>query len=59
MNDRTSRAAALSTRVLVGTIPRAGDTDIVLTGFPRLIRTRAAAYTFLPSLLGLRWLAAM
>ena len=39
------------------TMPRAGDTDTVLTGFPRFIRTRAGAYTFLPSLPGLRWLA--
>jgi Dyp-type peroxidase family len=39
-------------------IPRVGQPDIVLTGFPRFIRTRASAYTFLPSLPGLRWLAA-
>jgi deferrochelatase/peroxidase EfeB len=39
-------------------IPRADDSDIVLTGFPRFIRTRAAAYTFMPSIPGLRWLAA-
>ena len=39
-------------------IPREGQPDIVLTGFPRFIRTRASAYTFLPSLPGLRWLAA-
>ena len=38
-------------------IPREGQPDIVLTGFPRFIRTRASAYTFLPSLPGLRWLA--
>jgi hypothetical protein len=38
-------------------IPRKGQPDIVLTGFPRFIRTRASAYTFLPSLSGLRWLA--
>jgi Dyp-type peroxidase family len=38
-------------------IPRVGRPDIVLTGFPRFIRTRASAYTFLPSLPGLRWLA--
>lgn len=40
-------------------IPRDDGDDIVLTGFPRFIRTRAAAYTFLPSLTGLRWLAAL
>ena len=40
-------------------IPRPHDDDIVLTDFPRFIRTRAAAYTFIPSLPGLRWLAAL
>lgn len=39
-------------------IPRHDADDIVLTGFPRFIRTRAGAYTFLPSLPGLRWLGA-
>ena len=40
-------------------IPRPDGDDIVLTDFPRFIRTRAAAYTFIPSLPGLRWLAAL
>lgn len=40
-------------------IPCDDRDDIVLTGFPRFIRTRASAYTFLPSMTGLRWLGAL
>ena len=38
-------------------IPMRDEPDLVVTDFPRLVRTRAAAYTFLPSLPGLRFLA--
>ncbi|HSP28982.1 MAG TPA: hypothetical protein VLN74_10580, partial [Ilumatobacteraceae bacterium] len=47
--------AALTSKFV---IPRPEGDDIVLTDVPRFIRTRAAAYTFIPSLPGLRWLAA-
>lgn len=41
------------------TIPIPGEDPIVLTGFPRFVRTRASAYTFLPSLPGLRSLSVL
>lgn len=49
---------ANDTRTSSFTIPMADRDDVEIRGFPRLIRTRASAYTFLPSLTGLRWLAA-
>ena len=39
-------------------IPRAGERPIVVTGFPQFVRTRGAAYGFLPSITGIRHLAA-
>ncbi len=39
------------------TIPMPDGPDLVLSGFPRFVRTRASTYTFLPSIPGLRWLA--
>lgn len=40
-------------------IPVAGGKPVVLRGFPRLVRTRGAAYCLLPSLTGLRYLASL
>ncbi len=39
-------------------IPRAGERPIVVTGFPQFVTTRGAAYGFLPSITGIRHLAA-
>ncbi|MEO5742002.1 MAG: peroxidase [Vicinamibacterales bacterium] len=39
-------------------IPRSGERPIVVTGFPQFVRTRGAAYGFLPSITGIRHLAA-
>ncbi|MDQ1568040.1 MAG: hypothetical protein QOF96_2920 [Actinomycetota bacterium] len=40
-------------------IPVEGADPIVLSGFPRFVTTRGGAYTFLPSLTALRWIAAL
>ena len=40
-------------------IPVKGGKPIVVTGFSRLVRTRAAAYGFLPSLSALQYIAAL
>ena len=41
------------------TIPREGQPPIVVTGLPQLVRTRGAAYGFLPSLTALQYLASL
>ncbi len=38
-------------------VPREGATPVVITNFPRLVTTRGSAYTFLPSLTGLRFIS--
>jgi deferrochelatase/peroxidase EfeB len=38
-------------------IPRDNATPIVISDFPRLVTTRGSAYTFLPSITGLRFIA--
>ena len=38
-------------------IPRENSTPVVISNFPRLVTTRGSAYTFLPSLSGLRFIA--
>ncbi|MEO6981903.1 MAG: hypothetical protein ABI072_02165 [Edaphobacter sp.] len=38
-------------------IPRDNSTPIVISSFPRLVTTRGSAYTFLPSISGLRFIA--
>lgn len=40
-------------------IPRENAPPIVISNFPRLVTTRGSAYTFLPSLTGLRFIAAL
>jgi deferrochelatase/peroxidase EfeB len=40
------------------TWPRAGADPLVLRGLPRWVTTRGGAYTFLPSIPALRWMAA-
>jgi hypothetical protein len=40
-------------------IPRAGQPPIVVTGFPQFVRTRGGAYCFLPSITGIKHLAAV
>jgi len=40
-------------------IPRAGEPPIVVTGFPQFVKTRGAAYGFLPSITAIRHLAAV
>jgi hypothetical protein len=37
-------------------IPREGSTPVVISKFPRLVTTRGSAYTFLPSITGLRFI---
>jgi Dyp-type peroxidase family len=39
------------------TIPRDGTTPIVVSGLPQLVRTRGAAYGFLPSVTALQYIA--
>lgn len=38
-------------------IPRENSTPLVISHFPRLVTTRGSAYTFLPSITGLRFIA--
>jgi deferrochelatase/peroxidase EfeB len=38
-------------------IPRENSTPVVISQFPRLVTTRGSAYTFLPSIPGLRFIA--
>ena len=38
-------------------IPRENATPLVISNFPRLVTTRGSAYTFLPSITGLRFIA--
>jgi deferrochelatase/peroxidase EfeB len=38
-------------------IPRDNSTSLVIPNFPRLVTTRGSAYTFLPSITGLRFIA--
>jgi hypothetical protein len=40
------------------TWPRQGADPLVLRGFKRFVVTRGGAYTFLPSLPAMRWIAA-
>jgi len=40
-------------------IPRAGAPPLRVTGFSRFTTTKAAAYCFLPSITGLKWIAAI
>lgn len=58
MNDPVLGANDVASSRFVIPMP-GGEDDIVLSGFPRFVQTRASAYTFLPSLPGLRWLAAI
>jgi deferrochelatase/peroxidase EfeB len=39
--------------------PRAGEEPVELRGFPRFVSTKGGAYTFLPSIPALRWIAAL
>lgn len=38
-------------------IPRENEKPVVISDFPRLVTTRGSAYTFLPSITGLRFIA--
>ena len=40
-------------------VPQPSGPPLKLTGFKRFVTTRAAAYCFLPSITGLRWIAAI
>jgi deferrochelatase/peroxidase EfeB len=40
-------------------IPRENAKPLVISNFPRLVTTRGSAYTFLPSLTGLRYIASL
>ena len=40
-------------------IPQVGGPPLRITGFSRFVTTRAAAYCFLPSMTGLKWIAAI
>ncbi len=40
-------------------VPVEGQSPVVMTGFSRFVRTRGGAYCFLPSVTGLRYLAAL
>ncbi len=40
-------------------IPRENETPVVISDFPRLVTTRGSAYTFLPSLTALRYIAGL
>ena len=57
MERRTRYSETLLTEKTSFVVPREGATPVVITKFPRLVTTRGSAYTFLPSITGLRFIS--